>query len=81
MANRAGYALGYDGGGNSYMAAAYLLRWDGPVAEADDPYAPYAAHAALLAGRRRGGRARARGPRCSPPGPAPPTTRTSSGPC
>ena len=24
------------------MAAAYLLRWDGPVDEADDPYAPYA---------------------------------------
>ena len=42
MVNRAGYALGYDGGGNSYMAAAYLARWDGPVAEADDPYAPYA---------------------------------------
>ena len=42
LAHRAGFALGYDGGGNSYMAAAYLLRWDGPVAEADDPYAPYA---------------------------------------
>ena len=42
LAHRAGFALGYDSGGNSYMAAAYLLRWDGPVAEADDPYAPYA---------------------------------------
>ncbi len=41
LAHRAGFALGYDGGGNSYMAAAYLLRWDGPVDEADDPYAPY----------------------------------------
>ena len=40
LANRSGFALGYDGGGNSFMAAAYLLRWDGPVAEADDPYAP-----------------------------------------
>ena len=40
LAQRSGFALGYDGGGNSYMAAAYLLRWDGPVAEADDPYAP-----------------------------------------
>ena len=42
LAQRAGFALGYDSGGNSYMAAAYLLRWDGPVSEADDPYAPYA---------------------------------------
>jgi len=42
LANRAGFSLGYDSGGNSYMAAAYLLRWDGPVSEADDPYAPYA---------------------------------------
>ena len=40
--HRAGFALGYDDGGNSYMAAAYLLRWAGPVSEADDPYAPYA---------------------------------------
>jgi C1A family cysteine protease len=43
VAARAGFSLGYDAGGNSYMAAAYLLRWDGPVDEADDPYAPYAA--------------------------------------
>jgi len=43
LAHRAGFTLGYDSGGNSYMAAAYLLRWDGPVNEADDPYAPYAA--------------------------------------
>ena len=43
MAHRSGYALGYGDGGNSYMAAAYLLRWAGPVSEADDPYAPYAA--------------------------------------
>jgi C1A family cysteine protease len=41
LAQRSGFALGYDAGGNSSMAAAYLLRWDGPVAEADDPYAPY----------------------------------------
>ena len=27
MAQRSGYALGYGDGGNSYMAAAYLLRW------------------------------------------------------
>ena len=43
VAHRSGFALGYDSGGNSFMAAAYLLRWDGPVAEADDPYAPDAA--------------------------------------
>jgi C1A family cysteine protease len=43
LANRSGFALGYGAGGNSYMAAAYLLRWAGPVSEADDPYAPYAA--------------------------------------
>jgi C1A family cysteine protease len=43
MAARAGFALGYGDGGNADMAAAYLLRWDGPASEADDPYAPYAA--------------------------------------
>jgi C1A family cysteine protease len=43
LAHRSGFELGYDSGGNSYMAAAYLLRWDGPVAETDDPYAPDAA--------------------------------------
>jgi C1A family cysteine protease len=29
------------GGGNHLMALAYLARWSGPVAEADDPYNPY----------------------------------------
>ena len=43
LAQHSGFALGYDSGGNSSMAAAYLLRWAGPVSEADDPYAPYAA--------------------------------------
>ena len=42
LAHRSGFALGFGDGGNSYMAAAYLLRWAGPVTEADDPYAPYA---------------------------------------
>ena len=28
----------YDEGGNSTMAMAYLVRWSGPVLEADDPY-------------------------------------------
>ncbi|HZL63650.1 MAG TPA: lectin like domain-containing protein [Thermoleophilia bacterium] len=42
LAAHAGFALGFDDGGNSYMAMAYLVRWAGPVSEADDPYAPYA---------------------------------------
>ena len=29
-----------DGGGDMYMAMAYLLRWAGPVNETDDPYLP-----------------------------------------
>ncbi|HPB27381.1 MAG TPA: lectin like domain-containing protein [Acidobacteriota bacterium] len=32
---------GCTGGGNHWMALAYLTRWSGPVAEADDPYNPY----------------------------------------
>lgn len=28
----------YNGGGNYWMSTAYLVRWDGPVAEADDAY-------------------------------------------
>ena len=63
LAHRSGYALGYDSGGNSSMAAAYLLRWAGPVSEADDPYAPVRRDAESLAGRRRGRHARARSPR------------------
>ena len=37
----AGFSLpdAYESGGNSFMALAYLARWDGPVSEADDPYA------------------------------------------
>jgi len=38
MKNTTGYDLTCCAGGNSYMAAAYLARWDGPVLEADDPY-------------------------------------------
>ena len=29
---------GFNRGGNGNMASAYLLRWDGPVLESDDPY-------------------------------------------
>jgi len=32
------YGLGQEAGGDYAMASAYLLAWQGPVAEADDPY-------------------------------------------
>lgn len=32
------------GGGNHLMALAYLVRWSGPIAEADDPYNPYSSY-------------------------------------
>lgn len=38
MVNRHGFDNGYNDGGNAYMAAAYLTRWDGPVDEEIDPY-------------------------------------------
>ncbi|HEY3379229.1 MAG TPA: Ig-like domain-containing protein, partial [Armatimonadota bacterium] len=39
MKNLAGFDLDpNEGGGNLNMSTAYLARWDGPVAEADDPY-------------------------------------------
>jgi len=34
-----GFAGAPTGGGNMLMSTAYLARWDGPVSEADDPYA------------------------------------------
>jgi C1A family cysteine protease len=33
-----GFNRSWDGGGNEYMATAYLTRWSGPVLESDDPY-------------------------------------------
>ena len=33
-----GFDLGHCDGGNADMAAAYFMRWNGPVNEADDPY-------------------------------------------
>ena len=33
-----GFDYGPDGGGNFYMSTAELARWNGPVAEIDDPY-------------------------------------------
>ena len=38
MANLHGFDWAFDEGGNGDMAAAYLLRWAGPVLEEDDPY-------------------------------------------
>jgi len=38
MKNTHGFDLAHDGGGNQLMATAYLVRWDGPVREEDDPY-------------------------------------------
>ena len=32
------FDYGVYGGGNSFMAAAFLARWGGPVLESDDPY-------------------------------------------
>ncbi len=36
-----GYDRSYDGGGNEWMANAYLSRWSGPVPESTDPYDPW----------------------------------------
>ena len=38
MANLSGFDGGFGDGGTADMAGAYLLRWDGPVLERDDPY-------------------------------------------
>ncbi|MCX6376614.1 MAG: surface layer protein B, partial [Armatimonadetes bacterium] len=38
LKNTSGFDLGCCEGGNEYMATAYLARWNGPIAEADDPY-------------------------------------------
>lgn len=40
LKNLAGFDLNPCDGGNHLMATAYLARWDGPVAESDDPYNP-----------------------------------------
>ncbi len=37
LAMNSGFDWGIDDGGNASMSAAYLARWDGPVAQADDP--------------------------------------------
>jgi C1A family cysteine protease len=38
LKNGHGFLWGHCDGGNSWMATAYLVRGNGPVAEADDPY-------------------------------------------
>jgi len=40
LKNTSGFDFGPCSGGNALMSTAYLARWDGPVAEADDPYNP-----------------------------------------
>ena len=40
LVNRHGFDGGFSKGGNGNMATAYLLRWEGPALEADDPYDP-----------------------------------------
>jgi len=38
MANLSGFDYGFDGGGFSVMATAYLVRWLGPINDSTDPY-------------------------------------------
>ncbi len=38
IANYAGFDPNFNGGGSTYMSAAYLARWAGPYSETDDPY-------------------------------------------
>ena len=38
MANLHGFTAYFDKGADHHVASAYLLRWDGPVLEKDDPY-------------------------------------------
>ncbi len=38
LANKAGFDLGFNDGGQAWMSTAYLGRWAGPYNESDDPY-------------------------------------------
>ena len=38
LKNASGFDYGANSGGNGDMSTAYLVRWSGPIAEADDPY-------------------------------------------
>jgi C1A family cysteine protease len=41
VASPEGFDISPSDGGNHFKTTAYLARWDGPVAESDDPYSPY----------------------------------------
>lgn len=38
LSMRHGFDWGVEDGGNKFISAAYLARWDGPILEVDDPY-------------------------------------------
>lgn len=38
LANKAGFDLGFNDGGQAWMSTAYFGRWAGPYNESDDPY-------------------------------------------
>lgn len=40
LKNNSGFDYGPNSGGTSFMSAAYLARWTGPINESDDPYNP-----------------------------------------
>lgn len=44
LKNTHGFNWDYCDGGNAYISAAYLSRWDGPVNETDDLYDPYSGY-------------------------------------
>ena len=52
LANRHGLDSPYGGGGHYPQALAYFTRWDGPVAEIDDPYFNASNSPPSLASRR-----------------------------
>ena len=47
LKNTHGFDWDYCDGGNSYISAAYLARWSGPVDETDDPYDPFSGDSPL----------------------------------
>lgn len=49
LKNRHGFDISCCSGGNRTMSTAYLTRWEGPVAEKDDPYNPSSCSSPLVA--------------------------------
>ncbi len=49
LIDHSGFSYGPCDGGNIYMSLAYLARWAGPVAEADDPYVHLSAYPGSMA--------------------------------